>query len=365
MKVKDIAQYLSSVAPLQYQENYDNAGLIVGDSDMELTGVLLCLDSTEAVLEEAIQKKCNMVVAHHPIVFKGLKSFTGANYVERVIIKAIKHNIALYASHTNLDNMLVDGVNTKIAQKLGLVNTEILAPKNALLSKLSVFVPSSAAEAVRDALFKAGAGAIANYSECSFNTSGIGSFKASDSANPYVGSKGVRHYEKEEKIEVVCLKHQQRKIIQALGIAHPYETVAYDLIAMENQYQDIGSGLVGELSSSQDAQSFLRSLKKTFQLKMLKHTALLGRPIKRVAVCGGSGSFLLNKAIAAKADVFITADYKYHQYFDADNQLIIADIGHFESEQYTIELFYELLTQKFINFAFYCTEINTNPINYI
>jgi dinuclear metal center YbgI/SA1388 family protein len=365
MKVKDITQYLSNIAPLQYQESYDNAGLIVGDINMELTGVLICLDSTEAVLEEAIQKKCNMVVAHHPIVFKGLKSFTGANYVERVIIKAIKHNIALYASHTNLDNVQSNGVNQKIAEKIGLHNQQILAPKDDLLSKLAVFVPTASAAVVKNALFEAGAGAIGNYSECSFTTQGKGSFKANNQATPFVGTKEERHYEKEVKVEVVYLRHQQRRIVNALCAAHPYEEVAYDLLAMSNKYNRVGSGMIGDLESPQDPLAFLESLKDIFKLKILKHTALLGTPIKRVAVCGGSGSFLLNKAISAKADVFITADYKYHQYFDADNKLIIADIGHFESEQYTIELFYELLTQKFLNFAIYCTEINTNPINYI
>ena len=306
-----------------------------------------------------------MVVAHHPIVFKGLKSFTGANYVERVIIKAIKNNIALYASHTNLDNVQNHGVNQKIAEKIGLQNQQILAPKDGLLSKLSVFVPTASATGVKNALFEAGAGAIGNYSECSFTTQGEGSFKANSQATPFVGSKEERHYEKEVKVEVVYLRHQQRRIVNALRAAHPYEEVAYDLLAMSNKYNRVGSGMIGELEIPQDPLAFLESLKDIFKLKILKHTALVGTSIKRVAVCGGSGSFLLNKAIAAKADVFITADYKYHQYFDADNQLIIVDIGHFESEQYTIELFYELLTQKFLNFAIYCTDINTNPINYI
>lgn len=295
MKIKEVIDYVASIAPPSYQESYDNAGLIVGDKEKELTGVLICLDTIEAVIDEAIEKKCNLVVAHHPIVFTGLKTFTGKNYVERVILKAIKNDIAIYVAHTNLDNVYENGVNSKIAEKLGLVNTSILAPKKGLLRKLYVFVPKDAAEKLRQALFDAGAGAIGNYSDCSFSVQGTGSFKANEKAKPTLGTVGLRHYEPEERIEVVFSAHQQRQIIAALLEAHPYEEVAYDIVTLENQYARVGSGLVGDLEEPIEAMAFLKMLKLQMKTDCVRYTALAKQKIKRVALCGGAGSFLLKK----------------------------------------------------------------------
>lgn len=365
MKIKNVVEYLESIAPRSLQESYDNAGLIVGDKNLTVTGILIALDTIEAVLDEAIQKGCNLVVAHHPIVFGGLKTFTGKNYVERVILKAIKNDIAIYAAHTNLDNVYRNGVNGKIAEKLGLTKTRILSPKKGLLKKLSVFVPIEATESIKNALFNAGAGSIGNYSECSFRTEGVGSFKANASSNPTVGEIGTQHEEKEHRLEVVFPAYLQHAIVRKLIEAHPYEEVAYDIYALENIHQEIGSGLVGELEEPMETMAFLKMLKLNMKADGIRYTALCKKKIKRVALCGGAGSFLLRNALGAQADIFITGDYKYHQFFDAENRIIIADIGHYESEQYTIELFYELLTQKFRNFAIHCTEVNTNPINYL
>ena len=363
--IREIRSYINSIAPPSYQESYDNAQLITGDPREEVLGVLLCLDSLENIIEEAIQKKCNLVIAHHPIVFQGLKSLTGNNYVERVIIKAIKNDIAILAVHTNLDNMRFNGVNTKIAEKLKLKNTRILAPKKKQLFKLYTYVPTTHIEEVRNELFKYGAGDIGAYSECSFTTKGIGSFKGNQTTNPFVGKVGERHSESEYKLEVLFPAHLQGGIVQALNKAHPYEVVAYDIVALENSYQDIGAGIIGELERPIPSATFLKGLKTSMNTACVRYTNLCKPMIKTVAVCGGAGSFLLKKAKSAGADVFVTADFKYHEFFDADNQIIIADIGHYESEQFTIELFYELLTQKFTNFTVYCTEINTNPINYL
>lgn len=365
MKIKDVVNYLESIAPRSLQESYDNAGLIVGDKNVPVKGILIALDTIESVIDEAIERECNMVVAHHPIVFGGLKSFTGKNYVERVIIKAIKNDIAIYAAHTNLDNVYRNGVNGKIAEKLGLVKTKILSPKRGLLKKLSVFVPTEATEKVKTALFDAGAGSIGNYSECSFKTEGIGSFKASTSSNPSVGEVGKQHEEKENRLEVIFPAYLQGVILRNLLKTHPYEEVAYDIYALDNVHQEVGAGLIGELEKPMETEAFLKMLKQTMRADGIRYTALCKKEIKRVALCGGAGSFLLKNAMGAQADIFITGDYKYHQFFDAENRIIIADIGHYESEQFTIELFYELLTQKFRNFAIYCTEINTNPINYL
>lgn len=365
MKIKDITNYLEEIAPRAYQESYDNARLIVGDEQAEVKGILICLDTIEEIIDEAIELGCNLIVAHHPIVFSGLKSFTGKNYIERTVIKAIKNDIAIYVAHTNLDNVFENGVNAKFAQKIGLTNIEILSPKKNLLKKLQVFVPKSAVEKVEKALFDAGAGDIGNYSECNFSSVGVGAFRPNENANPTVGEINKRQKEEEYKIEVILPHFKLGTVLRAMQKAHPYEEVAYDVIALENELKTIGSGIVGELEEPILAIDFLGSLKQKMNTDCVRYTNICKQKIKRVAICGGAGSFLLNNAIAAQADIFITGDFKYHQFFDAENRIIIADIGHYESEQYTIELFYELLTQKFTNFAIHCTKLNTNPVNYI
>lgn len=364
MKLKEITDYIETIAPLAYQESYDNAGLICGNHSMEIKGALICLDSTEAVLDEAIASGCNLVIAHHPIVFSGIKKLNGKNYIERVIIKAIQNNIAIYAAHTNLDNVY-NGVNAKIAEKIGLVNCRILASQKSGLKKLITFCPESKANDVRAALFNAGAGSVGNYTECSFNSNGVGTFKANEGANPYVGEKGMQHHENEVKIETIYHQHIESRLLQALLQVHPYEEVAYDLIALTNANPQIGAGIIGELSSEVAEIDFLKGLKNNMQTDCIRYTNLLGKNIKTVAICGGSGSFLLTDAITQKADIFITADFKYHQFFDADNRIIIADIGHYETEQFTIDLFYEVLKKKFSTFDLLKTKTNTNPIKYL
>lgn len=364
MKIKEIIQVIEAYAPPVYQESYDNAGLIFGDPQTEVTNALLTLDATEAVIDEAIAKGCNLVVAHHPIVFGGLKKINGKNYVERVAIKAIKNDIAVYAAHTNLDNVR-NGVCMEMGRRLGLVNCRVLQPKKGLLKKLFTFVPEADAEMVRAALFEAGAGHIGNYSECSFNAAGEGTFKGEEGTDPYVGTPGKRHFEAEIKLEVIFPVYLEGKILQALLSAHPYEEVAYDIVALDNAYSQVGSGLIGELPGEMEEMAFLQHVKAQFRAGCVRYTPLKGKPVKKVALCGGAGSFLLKPAIGAGADAFISADFKYHEFFDADNQLIIADIGHFESEQFTVELFYHILTEKFRNFAPLKSTITTNPVNYL
>ncbi len=364
MKVKDITGYLESLAPLAYQESYDNSGLIVGDPQQKVKKALICLDSIEEVMDEAIRKKCDMVIAHHPIVFSGLKRFNGRTYIERVVMKAIKNNIAIYAIHTNLDNV-TGGVNTMIAKKLGLENVRILAPKKELLRKLVVFCPVKDAAKVRQAIFDAGAGVIGDYDQCSFNVEGTGTFRASDAANPYVGEKNELHHEEEVRIETIYPTHIESQLLRAMMAAHPYEEVAYDSYPLNNKHGGVGSGMVGELPKAKKTLSFLKELKKKMKADAVRYTNPVSEEVKTIAICGGSGSFLLPQAMAAGADVFVTADYKYHQFFDAEGKIVIADIGHYESEQFTIELLGDLLMKKFPKFAVHLTEINTNPINYI
>ncbi|MFV0590002.1 MAG: Nif3-like dinuclear metal center hexameric protein [Draconibacterium sp.] len=362
-KIKDITHFLESIAPLHLQESYDNAGLILGDNQKEISSILVTLDVTEDVIDEAIQNKCNLVVAHHPIVFSGLKKITGKNYVERTLLKAIKNDVAIYAAHTNLDSV-TGGVNGKICSKLGLENCKILEPANDLLKKLVTFVPVDHAEKVRHAIFAAGAGNIGNYDSCSFNTHGQGTFRGDNTTNPFVGEKGQQHYENEIRVETVFPSYLQGQILAALTTAHPYEEVAYDIYPLENKFTQVGMGMIGTLPKEKTERQLLQLLKETFHTKVIRHTALQNKKVKKIAVCGGAGSFLLNKAKAAGADFFVTGDFKYHQFFDAENKIVIADIGHFESEQFTKELFYELLTKKFPKFVVRLSEVNTNPVFY-
>ncbi len=363
MYLHQILRELELLAPPALQESYDNAGLITGNRDSDITGALVCLDCTEAIVEEAMQKGCNLIVAHHPIVFGGLKKITGRNYVERVIIKAIKNDIAIYAIHTNLDNVS-EGVNAKIAERLGLTNTRILAPKEGLLRKLTTFAPTDHAERVRSALFSAGAGAIGHYDECSFNISGEGTFRASHKASPFVGETGARHREPEIRIEVIFEAWKEAAVLKALRADHPYEEVAYYLNDLRNAHQDTGAGMIGELPAAISPEEFIKQLKISMKADCVRATKLPSKPIRKVAVCGGSGSFLLNDAIRAGADVFVSADFKYHQFFDADGRILILDIGHFETEQFTIDLLGAFLTEKFPTFAVRLTETSTNPISY-
>lgn len=364
MKIKEITSYLEQIAPLIYQESYDNAGLIVGDPNAEVDQVLICLDSIEEVVDEAIAKGCGLIIAHHPIVFSGLKRFNGKNYIERVVMKAIKNDIAIYATHTNLDNVRL-GVNAKICETLGLKNTRILAPKGDLLRKLVVFVPHENADAVREAMFDAGAGHVGAYDQCSFNLEGDGTFRGGEGTNPHVGEVGQRHTEPETRVEVIFRKPQQNAIVRAMIAAHPYEEVAHDIYSLQNKDQEIGSGMIGELAQPMGELEFLQQVKSTMKAGVVRYTALQSKPVKTVAVCGGSGSFLLGAAMGQGADIFVTSDYKYHQFFDAENRIVIADIGHYESEQFTIELLRDFLIKKFPNFAVHLTAINTNPVNYL
>ena len=364
MTIREIISYLDSVAPPAYQESYDNAGLIIGDAEASVTSVLVALDITEAVIDEAIEYGCELIVAHHPIVFKGLKKINGNTFVERCVIKAIKNDIAIYASHTNIDS-IKGGVNAKICEKIGLTNLEILAPVKGQLLKLVTFVPENHLGNVREALFAVGAGEIGNYDQCSFSAHGTGTFRGGEGANPYVGIKGELHFEKESRIETVFPAYLKNRVVKALLKSHPYEEVAYDLYHLENTFSEVGAGMIGELPGAENEIDFLERLIDIFSCKAIRHTYLLGKPVRKVAVCGGSGSFLLSAAISAGADLFVTADMKYHEFFDAEEKIVVADIGHYESEQFTKELFYEILIKKFPNFALRLSEVKTNPVLYL
>jgi dinuclear metal center YbgI/SA1388 family protein len=363
MKIVDLVSAVEVFAAPELQEDYDNCGLLTGNAQWECTGVICTLDITMEVLAEAKQKNCNLIIAHHPIIFKGLKKITGKNYVESIVIDAIKNDIAIYAAHTNLDNVLL-GVNGMIARKLGLKNTSILLPKDRVLRRLITFAPHDKAEEVRQAVFAAGAGKIGNYGECSFNTRGIGTFKAEEGADPYVGEIGQQHQEEETKIEIVFPFYLESQVVKALEASHPYEVVAYDIFTMENRHLGVGSGIYGELENPVEEREFLLKLREVLGTPVIRHSAFRNRPIQKIALCGGAGSFLIRPAIASGADIYITGDMKYHDFFDAEERILLADPGHYETEQFTVELLYELLVEKFPTFAVLKTSVNTNPVHY-
>ncbi|MES2732815.1 MAG: Nif3-like dinuclear metal center hexameric protein [Bacteroidota bacterium] len=362
--LKEITATLEKWAPLAYQESYDNAGLLVGDPSSEVKRVLVSLDVTEAVVQEAIDQQCSLIVSHHPIIFKGLKKLNAANYVERTVIRAIKNDIAIYATHTNLDHVAT-GVNYQLASLLGLQQPRILRPRKETLSKLVSFVPQEATTQVLEALYQAGAGQIGHYKNCSFRSQGTGTFQPDAEANPHVGEAFIQEEVNENRLEVIFPSHCQNQVLRALRQAHPYEEVAYYLTSLANENQEVGSGMIGALSEAMDEHAFLLYLKSTLQLPCIRHTAYLNKVIKKVAVCGGAGSFLLPDAIRQGADILVTADLKYHDFFDAEQRIIIADIGHYESEVYTKNLITEYLSENFPSIAVILSSVVTNPVKYL
>ncbi len=363
MKVKEISSYIESFAPLDYQESYDNAGLQTGDPEQEIQAALLCIDVTEEVLREAEKLGAGLIISHHPVIFGGLKKLTGASYPERIIMEAIRKRISIYSAHTNLD-AVHQGVNYRIAAKMGLENVKILSPVKGKLRKLVFFVPVDNAAEVREAIFNAGAGKIGEYDMCSFNATGEGTFRGSESSDPFVGVKGKLHTEPEIRVETIFPSERQKNILAALLKTHPYEEVAYDIYPLENEFDRAGMGVIGELKQEIGETGFLDLLKNNFGIPVIRHSKFLEKPVKRIALCGGSGSFLLGKAMASGADAFVTGDVKYHSFFDADGKILMTDIGHFESEQFTTDIFYDLLLKNFPTFAIHLTEVNTNPVNY-
>lgn len=361
-RIKDIIRHLEEIAPLSYQESYDNAGLLTGNADAEIKGILVTLDCTEAVIREAIQKQCNLVIAHHPLIFSGIKRLTGNNEVERTLILAIRHEIAVYAIHTNLDNVNT-GVNAKLSEKLKLRECRILSLKKGLLKKLVTFVPEAHSENVSQALYDAGAGKIGEYDQCSFTANGTGSFRGNSSTHPYVGTPGTRHLEPECRIEVIFPANIEQWLINALINVHPYEEPAYDIFSLDNVTATVGSGMVGLLPSPMMAEDFLKHVKEALNTRVIRYTPFADR-IEKVAVCGGAGFFLLDQAIQAGAQAFITSDIKYHDFFSADSRLLLADVGHYESEFFTKELLKDLILKKFTTFAVLLSETHTNPIKY-
>ena len=364
MIIRDITNYIEEIAPLSYAEDFDNVGLLVGNYTTKVTGVLVTLDTLEETVDEAIANNCNLIISFHPIIFGGLKKLNGNNYVERVVLKAIKNDIAIYATHTALDNSKV-GVSAKMCEVLNLQNTKILIPKKGIIKKLTTYVPFAEANNLREKLFEAGAGTIGNYDNCSFNVEGKGSYRGNEHSNPVVGKKGEIQFEEETCITVTFESYLEGKILTQLFKHHPYEEVAYEVITLNNSHQNIGMGMIGEFENPMDETEFLQFVKSTFKTDCVRHSKLLGKQIKKVAVLGGAGSFAISNAIREKADAYVSADFKYHEFYKAEERILLADVGHYESEQFTKNLLVDYLTKKFTNFAIRLSEKSTNPIHYI
>ncbi|MDR2682793.1 MAG: Nif3-like dinuclear metal center hexameric protein [Dysgonamonadaceae bacterium] len=364
MKVKDVINAIEAYAPPSLQESYDNSGIQLGDVNQPVHGLLLCLDVTEEVVDEAIERRCNLIVSHHPLIFKGIRSLTGANYIQRAIVKACKHDIAIYAAHTNMDNAN-GGVSHRIASKLGLQNIKILSPQQHALQKLVTFVPVAQAGQLRQALFNAGAGQIGNYDSCSYNIAGEGTFRAGENTRPFCGKTGELHTEAEIRIETILPAYRKNAVLRALLLTHPYEEPAYDLYPLENTWNQAGSGVIGELPVEEEETLFLQRLRDIFQLPCIRYSSLRNKQVKTIAVCGGSGAFLIPDAITSGAEVFITGEAKYNDFYDSGEKILLAVIGHYESEICTKEIFFEIITKKMPNFAVHFSNANTNPINYL
>ena len=364
LKVKDILKEIEEYAPLPLQEGFDNAGIQVGDVNQPAHGALLCLDVTEEVIDEALELGCNLIISHHPLAFRPFKSLTGKSYIERCLMKACKYDLVIYAAHTNLDNAN-GGVNFKLAELIGLQNVRVLSPQKQALLKLVTFVPESYADLVRTTLFNAGAGRIGNYDSSSFNLPGEGTFRANEGCHPFCGEIGALHTEKEIRIETILPAFRKGAVMQALLSVHPYEEPAFDFYLLENRWEQVGSGVVGELPEEEDEMSFLQRIKELFQVGCVKHSPLTGRPIREVALCGGSGAFLINDAINYGADIFITGEAKYNDFYDVEDRILLATIGHYESEVCTKEIFYSIISRKFPTFALHLSNVNSNPVKYL
>jgi dinuclear metal center YbgI/SA1388 family protein len=364
MIVQDVINHIEDLAPLTYAEDFDNVGLLVGNKNAQVSGVLVTLDTLESVVDEAITNNCNLIVSFHPIIFKGIKSLTGQNYVERTVLKAIKNDIAIYAIHTALDNA-IKGVNDIICNTLGLQKKTILIPQKGTIKKLTTYVPVGNANALRIQLFNAGAGNIGNYDNCSFNAEGIGTYRGNENSNPTLGKKGELHEEAEVQISVTFNKHIESKLLKTLFEHHPYEEVAFEVATLDNYDQNIGIGMIGELKTPQDTLAFLEFVKEKMNVSCIKHSKITKHTIKKIAVLGGSGSFAISAAKRAGADILITADLKYHDFFSAEKEIIVADIGHYESEQFTKSFLVDYLSNKITNFAIVLSTTNTNPVKYL
>jgi dinuclear metal center YbgI/SA1388 family protein len=361
--IRDIINVLETAAPLHLQESYDNAGLSCGNPYLECSGALVALDLTMEVIHEAILHNKNLIITHHPPIFKGIKQLVYGDAVSDLLIACIKNDICVYASHTNLDNVL-QGVNGEIAARLNLQKTRVLQPLSGTHRQLVAFVPEKNEESIKSALFEAGAGTVGLYDECSFSTAGTGTFRPLKGSNPFTGKLNTRSNEQEVRLEFIYPVHLENRILEALHMAHPYETVAYSVYPLANKFGELGAGIIGELDEPVTVQHFFEQVKNKFHTGIIRHSEIFKPTISRIAICGGSGKSLIINALKNNADLFLTSDLGYHDFFLAGKQMILADMGHFESEQFTSDLILRLINEKIPTFAVQKAASKTNPVNY-
>jgi dinuclear metal center YbgI/SA1388 family protein len=362
MKIQEILNILEAWAPKAYAEDFDNTGLLVGNAHQKCTGALITLDTLPETILEAKSKNCNLIISFHPIIFKGLKRLTGSDYVEQTVLEAIKNDICIYALHTALDNH-IEGVSFGIARQLGLKNRQLLLPKKNTIKKLTTYVPQQHAETLLESLHAVGAGQIGSYDRCSFSNTGTGAFRGDQSSNPTLGKAGQDEKVSEVQLHLVYKKHLEADVLKALFASHPYEEIAYEITPLDNVNQKIGMGMVGQLEAPLTPEDFLAFVHQKMLTGPLRHSRLPKKNIKKVAVLGGSGSFAIAQAKAQGADAYVTADLKYHDFFQGDTTFLLVDIGHYESEQFTKNLILDFLNKKIPNFAFALAQ-STNPVNY-
>lgn len=363
VRIKDIIKMIEFHAPSYLQEDYDNSGIIIGNIENDVSSVLICLDINEKVIDYAIEKRIDLIISHHPVIFRPLKKINGYSLTETLVLKAIRNDINIYSAHTNIDNSAI--LREKIAQILEIKKYKPLVPYESLYSKLVWFTPSSETARVKSAVFAAGAGHIGNYDSCSYNVDGYGTFRALEGACPFVGEIGQVHQENEVRTEVIFPKFLKNQIIEALDESHPYEEVAYDIYSIDNKLNEFGYGLIGNLDVEINLYEYLLKIKNTLCIQIIRHNAEnIHKKIKTIAYCGGSGASFINNAINQKADLIITSDIKYHEFFDFKEMIAIADIGHYESEKMIIDIFFDILKNN-NTFAVQKIDFETNPIKLI
>lgn len=364
MDIRSIINAIEDFAPRALQEDYDNSGLQAGDVTNICTGVLLALDVNKETVKEAKENNFNFIVSHHPILFKGIKSITPTSDIGSILIDAITHNISIYSAHTSLDNARF-GVSYRMADKLKLQHIHTLQPQASKLCKLVVFAPTAYAESIKRALAKSGAGEIGDYRGCSYSMDGLGAYEATANAHPFIGEIGELHEEAETRIEVILPKRLLSQSLKAMLKVHPYEEPAYDIIPLLNNDAYSGSGAIGALPTPMPLKDFLQILKNVFKCPCIRHNGLNGNQlIQKVALCGGSGSFLANDAIQQGADIFVTGDVKYHDFTTINGQIVVADIGHYESEQCAKEILYDIISDKFPKLNIRQSKTENNTIKY-
>ena len=363
MTISEFIRQLSTKIRFSYAEDFDNVGLLCGRPEQELRGVLVCHDALESVVQEAIEKGCNCIVAFHPIIFSGLKSITGKSYVERAVMLALENKIAIIAVHTAWDNDFY-GVNHGIAKALGLRHLQVLIPKKDALSQLRFFVPVEAAEQVRSAIFATGAGTIGQYADCSFNIHGTGTFLPLEKASPAYGEVGTWEQVSEMEVQILVENWQLPAAIQAMKDAHPYEEVAYYVTSLRNENHHAGLGQFGLLDEEMSAQEFLSECRAVFDVPVIRTSSHFTGRIRKVAVLGGSGASGISAAKKLGCDAYVSSDFKYHDFFQGDENFLLADVGHFESERFVSQQLADVISNILPTFAVLKSETKTNPVNY-